>query len=707
MEIFNRGVTNYKAYMNPLEDYLNTMSSYISKKYNISLEQAKSYVKECIKQHGVTHPDVVYNKKNSDGDMVVETNKLMGYLKEVKEDNDIIVPSFTTYVNHSKELSIHSIMIETNKKERSKVKKLAFEAKLKNNIEDFNNYETQQMKRKTTNNSLSGSYGSTGTILHNESGHYTLTSLTRCVSGIGNAISELVVGGNRYFRTPDSVVNYILTVIKHCDKQLIEEIITDYKMYIPTRNDTFDVLVKTGRWYWESKYKEAVIKNLIDSLDEIERCAVVYINDLWSIKNYNEPLIRHLMEGIGLPSYERSDNPLEDLKEEFDGTDNLVRFIFANEIRGKIIKYEEMVKNNEDLVFYMASTSKKIKETLKSYSKFFKAFFLTDILPPNIAYIKDMFRLNIVLSDTDSTCCAYDKWVDWFYNGDPDLNRYIGIAGGIMTIVTQLIAHNLKVFYNNLNISPEYGELLQMKNEFFWPVFVVSNNSKHYYASVMIREGNVYQELEREKKGVNFISSTFDKIITDTNNELMDYITDTVSNNKKISIKYLCKRVADVERKIIEDFENNKFYMFKKDNIKNKNSYKQEPTKSKYVYHLFWNEVFGEKYGFVDEPPYTIYNIPIDAKSKTEFLELLDDIKSCDENIYNKFVAACKKYDRDQLGTLRIPKSILEKVGLPLEVKKQVKLKKTILQMCFSLYDILATAGFYKKKNQLLSELGY
>lgn len=707
MEVFNRGIDNYRTYMNPLEDYLETMANYISKKYKLTIEQSKTYVKECIKQHGVNHPDVVYKKKNQDGDMVVETTKLMNYFKEIKEDDDIIVPSFTTYTNHKKEISIHSIMIDTNKKERSRVKKLAFEAKLLNNIEDFNNYDTEQMKRKTTNNSLSGSYGSTGTILHNESGHYTLTSLTRCVSGIGNAISEIVVGGNRYFRTPDSLINYILTVLKHYDRKLVEEVVNENKLYIPSKSDVFDILVKTGKWYWESREKEAVIKNLIENLDIIDRCAVLYINDLWTVKNFNEDFIRVLMDGIGLPSYEKSTNPLEDLKEEFEGTDNLLRFIYAENIRGRTIKYKEMLDNNEELIYYMASTSKKIKETFKSYSKFFKAFFLTDILPPNIAYIKDMFRLNIVLSDTDSTCCSYDKWVEWYYNGNPDLDRYIGIAGGIMTITTQLIGHNLKVFYNNLNIVPEYGELLQMKNEFFWPVFVVSNNSKHYFASVMIREGNVYRELEREKKGVNFISSTFDQIITDTNNELMDYITDTVSKNEKISLKYLCKRVADVERKIISDFENNKFYMFKKDNIKNKNSYKQEPTKSKYVYHLFWKEVFGEKYGALDEPPYTIYNIPIDAKSKTEFQELLDDIKACDENIYNKFIEACKKYDRNQLGTLRIPKAIVEKVGLPLELKNQVKLKKTILQMCFSLYDILATAGFYKKKNYLVSELGY
>lgn len=709
MDIFVKNDKEYKQHMDPFEDYLRTMVNYLKKKYDLPKEELEKYVKETIKKNNPKNPTVKYNKKDRNGDMNVETTKLTSYLREVKEDDDIIVPTFTTYINHDKRESLHSVFITINKNARAVDKKKAFHAKLKGDMEAYNYFNTTQSKRKTTNNSLSGAYASNGTILFNESGHSTLTSITRCVSGIGNAISEIVVGGNRYFRTPESLINYLLTVIQHSNLDLVEEVIKEYDIYIPNIEEVFEKMLFSARWYWTSLEKEEEIKNIIKNLSDRERVAVVYTNDMWTVKDFNQELTKRLIDGISFPcpDVNYSTNPLEDLKEEFEGTDNLVRYIFANEIKGRILNYEEMLKENDPLVFAMASTSKQVKETLFQFSKFFKAFFLTDILPPNVAYIQDMFRLNIVLSDTDSTCCAYDKWVEWYYGEKKDLDRYVGVAGGIMTITTQLIAHNLKVFYHNLNIRPKYGNLLQMKNEYFWPVFVTSNKSKHYFASTMIREGNVYTELEREKKGVHFISSTYDKVITDTTNYLMDYITNTVGNNDKISLKHMCTTVADIERKIYKDFNDNQYYMFKRDSIKNAKAYKNGPLESKYVYHLLWNEIFGEKYGVMDEPPYTIYNIPLEVENKTDFDDLKAMIQGTDEEVHKKFINVTKKYNKTNISTMRIPKLILDRYGIPMELKDKVAIRKTIRQMCYSLYEVLTTIGFYKKEEQLMMDLGF
>lgn len=709
MDVFVKEDKEYKQHMDPFEDYLKTMVNYLKKKYDLPQEELEKYVKDTIKKNNPRNPTVKFNKKDRNGDMNIETTKLTSYLREVKEDDDIIVPTFTTYINHEKRESLHSVFITINKNARAVDKKKAFHAKLKGDMEAYNYFNTTQSKRKTTNNSLSGAYASNGTILFNESGHSTLTSITRCVSGIGNAISEIVVGGNRYFRTPESLINYLLTVIKHSNLDLVEEVIKEYNIYIPTEEEVFEKMMFSARWYWTSLEKEEEIKNIIKNLSDRERVAVVYTNDMWSVKDFNQDLTKELIDGISFPCKDvnYSKNPLEDLKEEFEGTDNLVRYIFANEIKGRILNYEEMLKEKDPLVFSMASTSKQVKETLFKFSKFFKAFFLTDILPPNVAYIQDMFRLNIVLSDTDSTCCAYDKWVEWYYGDKKDLDRYVGVAGGIMTITTQLIAHNLKVFYHNLNIRPKYGNLLQMKNEYFWPVFVTSNKSKHYFASTMIREGNVYTELEREKKGVHFISSTYDKVITDTTNYLMDYITNTVGNNDKISLKHMCTTVANIERKIYKDFNENQYYMFKRDSIKNAKAYKNGPLESKYVYHLLWNEIFGEKYGLMDEPPYTIYNIPLEVENKTDFDDLKAMIQGTDEEVYKKFDNITKKYNKTNISTMRIPKLILDRHGIPVELKDKVAIRKTIRQMCYSLYEVLTTIGFYKKEEQLMMDLGF
>ena len=705
MSIFTKELHEYKQYMNPLQDYMETMASFFSKKYNLNYNEVKSYIKEYLKTKGLRQPIVFYNKKDKNGDMHQTSSKIIEYINSVKEDQDIIVPTFTTYKNHDEQRSLHGIFIDINKNARSVDKKKMFQAKASGDKDAFEYYNVVQNNRKINNNSLSGAYASNGTIFFNESGHSTLTSLTRCVSGIGNAISEIVVGGNRYFKDPESVINYILTICKHVDYTKVQEAVNLYNLYIPTVHDVYSTLFLTAKWYWRSNAKESEIQYIISKLTDLERVAVCYVNDLWTLKKYNDSLLRDFMGNISLPASGTSEDPLEDLKEVFEGQDNLVRYIFAKEIQGKQIDYKSMVENNDLLIHRMAMTSRRIKETFNKYSLLLRAFFLTDILPPNIAYIKDMYRLNIVLSDTDSTCCAYDKWVDWFFNGNPDVLTHIGVAGGIMTITTQLIAHNLKVFYHNLNIKPRFGDLLQMKNEYFWTVFVTSNKSKHYYASTMIREGVVYKELEREKKGVHFIASTFDKIIQDTTNELMDYVTNQVGNFQEVSIDHMCRRVMDVENKILEDFHNRKYYMFKKDNIKAKGSYKQDEDRSKYVYHKMWNEIFGEKYGYVEEPPYNIYNIPLDLDNPTDFKDMLDNIGKMDMELQKRFISVCEKYDKKNITTLRIPTSILDSQGIPKEVMQYVGIKKTILQMCYSLYEILTTVGFFKKDFQLVSEV--
>ena len=57
-----------------------------------------------------------------------------------------------------------------------------------------------------------------------------------------------------------------------------------------------------------------------------------------------------------------------------------------------------------------------------------------------------MLRDSIVLSDTDSTCGSYDKWVNWYYGEDVFHAESIGIAGAIMTINNQIMDHFIKVF---------------------------------------------------------------------------------------------------------------------------------------------------------------------------------------------------------------------------------------------------------------------
>lgn len=705
--IFKRDITEYQTSLNPVGDYIEQVSNLMMVKHNITKEKAVALVKEAIKAHGYKIPKIKYNKKNDKGDMEVTEDKLTTYIANVKKEGNLMSPSFTVYKHPSKQESIHAIYLKKNVKNRSQYKKRAFIEERNENMQLFRRFNTLQSSSKVKNNAVSGTYATTSTVLHNPSGHSTLTSTTRSVSGIGNAISELIVGGNKYFRTPESVPNYIAAIINHVNLYKIETMMKKYNMHYPTPLEAFDTIVRTSRWYWRDERAEVYIMHLLENISPLHRAAVVYVNDLWNLKNFNDDLIRDLIGRLGKRVETGSTDPLTDLNDEIDGTNVLAHHIYTYDIKGMEVNYQKLLEEKNDIVIKIASTAKNIKEVLREYKEFFEAFFITDILPTNIAYIRDMMRYNIVLSDTDSTCCSYDKWVKWYYGKYEHSSDGIGIAAAVMTITTQLMEHNLRVFSRNLNSGPLTDNYLQMKNEFFWTVFVPANVTKHYFASTLIKEGNVYRKPKLEKKGVHFISSTVGGDIVARSEEMMNRIMDDIVAGKEISINDLCKEVADIERSILNDFNNGKTYMFSKDSIKDGKSYKNGPEESKFINHILWMNVFSEQFGSPNNPPYAVYKLPLKINNKTGWVEFVKYLEDKSPDIARKLMMFCSKYKKEMIKTLLVPKSLADGKGIPYVIKDYVDIKKIILQSLRSFYYILQTVGYYKKPEFMLMELGY
>lgn len=707
INIFKRDLSEYKTYINPVEDYLDQTSLFFSRKYKISIEQAREYIKDAIKLYGGRNPKVRIKEKNEYGDMEIVESRLLTYINTVKKEKNIIVPSFTVYAHPDKRKSVHSKLLDINVELRKKDKALAFQYERENDMEKASFYTTNQKTRKVENNSLSGAYASPSTILYNPSSHSTLTSMTRCVSGIGNALSESLVAGNRYFRTPNSVINYIVTVTTKVNLEEIKQVVDKYNLKTPTPEEVLSYFKESYKTYWVNTEKEKYILYLLRTLDPYMLSAVLYVNDLWSLKLHNDSFVRNILQKLSFKVKDGSTDYLKDLDNEIAGVNELVHHIFYKEIKGIDVNYKEMLKKNDPLLKEMASTAKEIKRVLLDLQDLIKTFYVTDILPVNIAYIRDMYRKVIVLSDTDSTCCSYDKWVEWFF-GNPEFREdSVGVAASIMTITTQVMAHNLNQLAKNMNTGELRQNYLSMKNEFYWPVFVTANVTKHYYASTAIQEGNVFKNNKLEKKGVHYISSVVGGDIVSKAEEMMWKVMNSITNNQKISVNELCKEVADMERKIIQDFESNQCYMFRKDSIKHQKSYKQSPEESKYVNHILWNDVFAEQYGSSGEPPYTIYTIPLKVNNSEEWGLLINHIKSKNPKMAQDLGLFITKYKKPRISTLRIPKIIGDKSGVPIEFREFVDIRSTVIQALRPLYYILETIGYYKKPDYMLSELNY
>lgn len=702
--VFKKPTDEYlKSKLNPTQEYIEQASTFISKMKNISIQEAKQEVVKCIKASNTRNPILTFNKRQENGDITLEEQPIILYIKETQENDEVLVPSFTSYMHPRKKKSLHSSFVNINVRARNADKKKLFFYMQKNDKERADYYDNMQASRKIDNNSLSGAYASKGTTFYNPSAHSTLTSITRSLTSIGNALTESMVGGNRIFLTPDSVINYITTILVHYDKELFNKVKVKYSLKEPSVKEVLDAFKESCKWYWHVPSKMEFIKKYLNTLTGTERAIVLYTNDLYHLRVHNEDLVRTLVSELSQIRKGYSQSPLEDIDNAQEGVMNHAHNVCYKEIQGMAVNYKEL--QGTDTLDMLSSTCHYVAETVTKYKDLITVLFVTNISPINIAYIKDMIRYSIVLSDTDSTCGAYDKWADWYFSKpSKGTETRISVGSSIMTIVTQVMDHYIKILSGNMNIAPENFEKLKMKNEFYWLSFITTNAGKHYFADTFIKEGNVFGKSKPERKGVMLLASKIASRYRDYANEMMSNITTSIIEQKKIDLHDLIKETADLERYIIARIKAADTTVLSKDKIKDSKAYTLTPDKSPYQHHILWEEVFSKKYGSAGDPAYEVIKVPTVLKSAKATNDYLDTIE--DKEIATKLKQYLARNKKSTLGTFRPPLWITSNKGLPEEIISCIDYRRIVFDNCLGIYHVLETLGFYKPPKFMISELG-
>jgi len=700
--VFKKDLSEYTRLNDPVQVYIEQAATALSKKNGYSVEENKKLVKHKLSKSNIKNPEVTFLETDENGDKHVIKDSLRDYINHIRKDEIVVVPSLTTYVHPSIKKSIHANFLDTNIALRKSDKKNAFKFKQLGDNDKFIYFNTLQKTRKIFNNSLSGAYASKSTILYSASAHYSLTSTTRVVASIGNAITESIVAGNKQYKDPDVTYNFLLTIISNTDDSVIKTI-DKYSLYKPTPEEVLTVIKRSSDHYWLDEVKESKILELLKACTHYELANILYNNDLWDMMLFNDSLVKDLIDGMADSTILNIDNPKEILDKADPGILNLAYHTLSYKLAGVEINFNKL--DNETLVA-IASCVINTNNTLKKYNDLIRTFFMTNILPPTVGYIKDMLRDCIVLSDTDSTCGSYDQWIKWRF-GDIVFNeKAVAFSAAVMTINTQVMDHYIKTFAGRMNVDKGSMDVLAMKNEYFWDVFVCTNVSKHYFANVKIQEGNVFAKSDLELKGVHLIASKASKKVRDIGVDMMLEILRTVGENKKIKLHDLATRIADLEREIIKDIENGNIDIYDLEKIKEENAYKLEAAKSPYLHHMLWEEVFSAKYGVSNQPQYMVLKIPtiLDRRSRVEkFISEIEDIE-----IKTKLDTFLKKFKKDSLGTFRVPLTVAAgDGGIPTEILQVVDKKRVILTSLNMLYIIITSIGLYRKDNLLLSEMGY
>lgn len=703
--ILNDDEDSYKRNIDPVNHYVEQVSYYINKQTNIPIERCRELIKKAIQDREafpmIQNPKVLHYQRQRNGDKQIVERSLTEYIKDVITNKEILAPSFTSYMHPDVKESMISKFTMSNVTLRSKVKKMMFVEKTKGNLEKAQSYDLAQKNYKQYNNALSGALVSNGSVVRNPSGHSSLTSTTRTVTSLGNASNERLIMGNRHYRSPLICLYNIISICSTTNKELVAKAMKELDLKYPTVEDALACINRSSRFYWVDRKWENRLKIFLSKLDKEELASFVYTGDLYHLRLLNEDKIRVFIDE--LTRIVESDLTHDQLKEQIKSYDE------TTTILSRLINYDDLCGNktpniqdlNEPILRKLVGTCQHIEEVLLSYKPLIDAFLTTINLPPSIAYIADMVRKTVVLSDTDSTCASYGEWVEWRYGKTGIKTEGIAFSAGVMTLGTQTIRHNLAVLSSNIGVTKSNLRRLGMKNEFLWSIFCPANISKTYFASTIVQEGVIFPKYDLEYKGVQYKSANSPKPVNDLIKEIMNYVITSICSTGKYSLNHILLQIYNLEKQIydyIHTTDPRALDYFPQLNIKEATSYALQPHRSNYFHYLLWQEVFQPKYGEINPPPFRTIKIPLDIANKTDLKNWIDNIQ--DRPLANRLATFLTKLNKTDIKLICLPIEYVKNNGIPVEIREVLSLDRLLNNVLGGLYLLVESLGFTRVSSQ-------
>lgn len=699
----------YVQRINPLSQYVEQGSHFLSTMNGIPLEEAKEFIGNELKSGRVRtfkDPEMVFFERDENYVKTLKRGSLMGYIKDAINKGEVIVPTLTTYVNGATEESLVSKFMKRNAERRGVLKKQAQVEEARGNHVLAYNLNMDQDNAKRNNNSMSGSMAALGSIFENPTGHNTLTSMTRTMSSLSNALNERMIGGNRHYFECDTAINNMTAIITTMDVDAVKRAIEKYGLVIPTPAQVAAVVKKSADQYWRDRRHIDRVEQFAKTMSGAQRAAVVYTQDIYHVRELNPQFMRQLIDDFSLADYNDDiGDPLTYLQ-GVAKKEPLV-FNYAPQVHAYKLKGadKDLSKWDPAIVREVAYSASAIIKSVEKYKDFIRAFLVVRTLPCSTGYIDTMARKSVVLSDTDSTMFSVDEWVIWYFGELTFEERAFGVAGCVMFIATQLIAHAMAVFSANMNVARDKLFVLAMKPEFMFPVFAQSPVAKHYFCSVFIKEGAVFAKNKYEIKGVHNKSSASPVTIVKPAQDRMENTLEVIQAGKKLNGNELVTEVANIERKIYASLMAGEPEFYKTMFIKQHTSYVLPPEKSMYRFFDLWMQVFAPSYKRVDAPPYTVMKVPLTTTSRAKTNAWIARME--DRGLADRLSKWLADTGRKELPTFYISMDLVESFGMPKEITDVIDTKKIILDLTVINRMYLETIGFRPKVATLITEMGY
>jgi hypothetical protein len=716
MDPFIRPIEHYKRRIDPINDYVEDAAQYVALMSGDSIDKCREFVRKSVMPGGkraLTIPRVHHLKRQGNGDRVEQSVSFLDYLNRAFNNNEIMAPTMTTYLPSARKESILAIYIDGNLKRRSKAKKAMFQAEIDGLAVLKETLDFQQSTFKIKNNALSGAHCSPFTPLWNKTAHSTLTSVCRTATSYANANNEKFLYGNRHYYTPDIVKTNLIAIIRHSNYEAMEKALTRWRIRSPTVEETMACIRRGVETYWRNPEQMALIEDLVTKLSDLQRSAFVYSNDLYHLAQYNPDFVRHFLTQLSGKATQPLAGTIEDnekiIKSMDDNLKAFVSILCAKELmdpkekRIKDIKaLKERALAGEELAIHdygiVAATVFHKQDLVDRYSDFIDAFWVTENLPSSVFAVPSIVRRGVLTSDTDSTIFTVQSWVEWQHNKVTFDDDAVATANSLVYLASQLVRHILATLCGNMGVEQKQILRLEMKNEFYFPVFALTSRAKHYYAYRGAQEGVVFTEMKPEIKGVALRSSAISADIIKLAHKTMFSNMDTIMRGEKISITDVVRRVATIEREVLDEVANGSFEYFRRTSIKDRSAYKAE-NGGNFQHYELWQYAFARKYGDAPEPPYQAVAVSMMTDRPRRFEEWLTSME--DQEIAGKIREWCKKNNKNFIGSFMMPMVNLIAHGVPKEVSSAVDTRSLVSQLMESFYLILEGLGVYARNKNI------
>lgn len=658
--------SNYKLRRPPIVNtYRSRIIDYLKRENpNDSIEEISAFADMIISDNiRVPELDIAYHPRY--GVTEYKTVRLPELIKLLGDN--ILSPAGSVYVPSSVQKSVISELLEEKKQERNYYKHKQIEAAaVGNDLEESTN-KTLQTSAKIFVNSTPGATGFKGSFLYDIPNYNSITSGGRLSVMTGYSQTERMLAANLYVTCIDDIVNYCTVLLEHYpgDNEIASTIENAGLIY-PSVSDTFnyfnDSLSINKSLFANSENMDVNrLTRYIASMSDGERAFVTYTYSILNLFRINSHVTKQFVKDM----FNRDVyvDPNWDPNEIKKVNSDLFTMVLSTnfEVIHNEAKLSKAIEKYPDDVRKLLGICRHIENKLRSWDKVFTTFFRVDATIPNIMDHPNMCRKCTLVSDTDSVFFTTKHMVNWYVPNEFNTKNVKDIDAFSVFILVQTLEHLFAHMSMDLGWDMSDIGLIEMKNEFYYPVLIRTSRRKHYGGLQERQEGKVLPKMKEDIKGVGFRGSDLSASTKIASNE---YIVNTIKyliENETISTAQLLKPVVDFEIQIHESLKSGSKKYLGTTQIRHKEEYNGDPMSSVYFNYLFWQEVFSHKLGSINVPDKALILPVMGDGAALLNPEWQEQLKQYDRQCYDKFMTFLNQYPKKNISRIVIPVS-LEKI---------------------------------------------